>query len=123
MVVFLVDIAATSGVSRRSNLSLYGMKRSIISRRSKLDHPHRGHSVGCQIDNAVGICRGRPSTRPLHGTPAAGDPRCHTVTDLESRLTDAVLDMADKLISGVFAKARNATRQHYVASAADMGRL
>jgi hypothetical protein len=46
-----------------------------------------------------------------------------TVTDLESRLTDAMLDMADKLISGVFAKARNATRQRYVASAADMSRL
>ena len=37
--------------------------------------------------------------------------------DLEARLTDAVLDMADKLIGGLFAKARNATRQRYVASA------
>jgi Tn3 transposase DDE domain len=46
-----------------------------------------------------------------------------TVCDLESRLTDAVLDMADKLIGGMFAKARNATRQRYVASAADIGRL
>lgn len=46
-----------------------------------------------------------------------------TASDLESRLTDAVLDMADKLIGGIFAKARNATRQRYVASAADMSRL
>ncbi len=46
-----------------------------------------------------------------------------TAADLESRLTDAVLDMADKLIGGVFARARNATRQRYVASAADIGRL
>jgi VIT1/CCC1 family predicted Fe2+/Mn2+ transporter len=46
-----------------------------------------------------------------------------TVVDLEGRLTDAVPDMADKLIGGMFAKARNATRQRYVASAADMGRL
>ena len=37
--------------------------------------------------------------------------------DLESRLTDAVLDMADKLIGGVFAKARNAKRRRYAATA------
>ena len=41
----------------------------------------------------------------------------------KTRLTDAVLDMADKLIGGLFAKARNATRQRYVASAANVGRL
>ena len=46
-----------------------------------------------------------------------------TVCDLEARLTDAVLDMADKLIGGLFAKARNATRRRYVASAGDVGRL
>jgi TnpA family transposase len=46
-----------------------------------------------------------------------------TACDLENALTDAVLDMADKLIGGMFAKARNATRQRYVASAADIGRL
>ena len=46
-----------------------------------------------------------------------------TVLDLETRLTDAVLDMADKLIGGLFAKARNVARQRYVASAGDVGRL
>lgn len=46
-----------------------------------------------------------------------------TVLDLETRLTDAVLDMADKLIGGLFAKARNAARRRYVASASDVGRL
>jgi TnpA family transposase len=46
-----------------------------------------------------------------------------TVLDLETRLTDAVLDMADKLVGGFFAKARNATRQRYVASARTVGRL
>jgi hypothetical protein len=46
-----------------------------------------------------------------------------TVLDLEARLTDAVLDMADKLIGGLFAKARNATRRRYAASAGDVGRL
>lgn len=46
-----------------------------------------------------------------------------TVLNLETRLTDAVLDMADKLIGGFFAKARNVTRQRYVASAAAVGRL
>jgi TnpA family transposase len=46
-----------------------------------------------------------------------------TVLDLETRLTDAVLDMADKLIGGLFAKARNATRRRYAASAGEVGRL
>jgi TnpA family transposase len=46
-----------------------------------------------------------------------------TVLDLEARLTDAVLDMADKLIGGLFAKARNAMRRRYAASAGDVGRL
>ena len=46
-----------------------------------------------------------------------------TVLDLEARLTDVVLDMADKLIGTLFAKARNATRRRYAASAGDVGRL
>ena len=46
-----------------------------------------------------------------------------TTIDLEARLTDAVLDMADKLIGGLFAKARNATRQRYAAKAGDVARL
>jgi hypothetical protein len=46
-----------------------------------------------------------------------------TGIDLETRLIDAVLDMTDKLIGGLFAKARNATRRRYEASAADVGRL
>jgi hypothetical protein len=46
-----------------------------------------------------------------------------TVLDLEARLTDAVLDMADRLIGSLFARARNAARRHYVASAGDVGRL
>jgi hypothetical protein len=46
-----------------------------------------------------------------------------TILDFEARLTDAVLDMADKLIGGLFAKARNATRRRYAASAGDVGRL
>ncbi len=46
-----------------------------------------------------------------------------TVLDLETRLTDAILDMADKLIGGLFAKARNAARRRYAASASSVGRL
>ena len=46
-----------------------------------------------------------------------------TILDLEERLTDAVLDMTDKLVGGFFAKARNATRRRYVASAGNVGRL
>jgi hypothetical protein len=46
-----------------------------------------------------------------------------TILDLEARLTDAVLNMADKLVGGLFAKARNATRRRYAASATDVARL
>ncbi len=46
-----------------------------------------------------------------------------TTLDLEARLTDAVLEMADKLIGGLFTKARNARRRRYDASAGDVGRL
>ena len=46
-----------------------------------------------------------------------------TMLDLESRLTDAVLDMTDKLVGGMFAKARNETKRRHVASAGDVGRL
>ena len=43
--------------------------------------------------------------------------------DLEARLTDALLDMADKLIGGLFARARKAKERRYVASTRDVGRL
>jgi voltage-gated potassium channel Kch len=46
-----------------------------------------------------------------------------TLLDLEVRLTDAVLEMADKLIGGLFAKARNARRRRYEARTGDVGRL
>ena len=43
--------------------------------------------------------------------------------DLESRLIDGVLDMSDKLIGGMFARARKSKERHYVASTRDVGRL
>ena len=46
-----------------------------------------------------------------------------TCIDLETRLIDAVLDMADKLIGGLFARARKAKERRYVASTRDVGRL
>lgn len=45
------------------------------------------------------------------------------VIDLETRLTDALLDMTDKLIGGLFARARKAKERRYVASTRDVGRL
>jgi hypothetical protein len=43
--------------------------------------------------------------------------------DLEPRLTDALLDMADKLIGRMFARAKNAQEKRYAASTKDVGRL
>jgi hypothetical protein len=46
-----------------------------------------------------------------------------TVLGLEARVTDTLLDTADKLIGGLFAKACNAKRRHHAATATDVGRL
>jgi hypothetical protein len=45
------------------------------------------------------------------------------IIDLEARLTDAVLDMADKLIGGLFARARKARERRCVARTRNVGRL
>jgi TnpA family transposase len=45
------------------------------------------------------------------------------LVDIEARLTDAALDMADKLIGAMFARAKRAKERHYVASTKDVGRL
>ena len=45
------------------------------------------------------------------------------MVDLEARLTDAILDMADKLIGAKFARAKRAKERRYVASTKDVGRL
>ena len=46
-----------------------------------------------------------------------------SVLDLETRLTDAVLDMADKVISGLFARARKARERRYVAGTRNVAHL
>jgi hypothetical protein len=46
-----------------------------------------------------------------------------SVIDLEARLTDAALDMADKLIGGLFARARKVRERRYVAGTRSVGRL
>ena len=46
-----------------------------------------------------------------------------SVIDLETRLTDAVLDMADKLIGGLFARARKARERRFVAGTRNAARL
>ena len=43
--------------------------------------------------------------------------------DMEERLTDAVIEMADKLIGGVFSRAKNAQARRYVATTKDVSRL
>ena len=46
-----------------------------------------------------------------------------SVIDLEARLTDAALDMADKLIGGLFARAGKARERRYVAGTKNVARL
>lgn len=45
------------------------------------------------------------------------------LTDLEARLIDAALDMADKLIGGMFRRAKNTQGSRYAASSRDVARL
>ena len=103
--------------------------------RELLDRLHLVRSLGLPVENAGRIHADRLQQFMREGIAADAhqlsryaNPCRHailaaTVLDLEARLTDAVLDMADKLIGGLFAKARNAARRHYAASAGDVGRL
>jgi TnpA family transposase len=43
--------------------------------------------------------------------------------DLEERLTDSAIEMADKLIGGIFTRAKNAQDRRYVATSKDVSRL
>jgi TnpA family transposase len=43
--------------------------------------------------------------------------------DLEARLIDAAIEMADKLIGGAFTRAKNAQARQYTSTARDVGRL
>jgi hypothetical protein len=46
-----------------------------------------------------------------------------TLIDLETRLTDAVLDMADKLIGSLFSRAKKAKERRYVATTKNVAHL
>jgi TnpA family transposase len=45
------------------------------------------------------------------------------VTDLEEQLTDAVIEMVDRLVGNAFARAKNTKERRYTATARDVGRL
>ena len=99
--------------------------------------PVGGQSVGCYLNNAksehlanygrsCGIAgAGSAAQCVVQRSLSHFEPGCGflvaTTIDLEARLTDAVLYMADKLIGGLFARARNTTRRRYAASAGDRG--
>lgn len=103
--------------------------------RELLDHLHLVRGIGVPAGNAARIHEDRLQqfVREGHASDAhqLGRYAEHrrrailvaTMLDFETRLTDTVLDMADKLIGGLFAKARNAARRRYAASAGDVGRL
>ena len=103
--------------------------------RELLDRLHLVRRVGLPAENANRIHENRLQqvvpegyASDAHQLARYAGQRRHailaaTVLDLEARLTDAVLDMADKLIGGLFAKARNTARRRYAASAGDVGRL
>ena len=84
-------------------------------------------TLGRSTRNGCGSSPARASLGRLPARPLRAHRRratlVATVLDLEARLTDAVLDMADKLIGGLFTKARNATRRRYAATAGEVGRL
>jgi TnpA family transposase len=103
--------------------------------RELLDRLHRVRAIGLPAGAAAGVHEARLErfVREGHASDAHQLARyavrrrrailAATVVDLEARLTDAALDMADRLIGGLFARARNAARRRYAASAGDVGRL
>jgi hypothetical protein len=94
--------------------------------RELLDRLRRVRDIGLSPDIAAKIAEerwrqfvreGYASDAHQLGRIAAGRRRAilaAAIIDLEARLTDAVLEMTDKLIGGLFAKARTATRTRYV---------
>lgn len=103
--------------------------------RELLDRLHRVRGIGLPAEAAAGVHEARLQGFVREGQAADAHQLSRyaarrrrailaaTVLDLEARLTDAVLDMADRLIGGLFARARNAARYRYAASAGDVGRL
>lgn len=45
------------------------------------------------------------------------------ILDLESRLTDAALDMADRIIGGSFTRGNNKQKKSYAETTRDVGRI
>lgn len=100
-----------------------------------LDRLHWVHGIGLPPETAGRVHEGRLRQLVREGQTSdayqLGRYAAHrrrailvaTVLDLEARVTDAVLDMTDKLIGGLFAKARNAKHRRYAATATDVGRL
>jgi len=131
----LLAIDPSQGMTPFAWLKAMPMARKADHIRELLDRLHRVRDIGLPagIAGRTHENRLRQFVREGHASDAhqLGQYFEHrrratlvaTVLDLETRLTDAVLDMADKLIGGLFAKARNAARRRYAASASDVGRL
>ncbi|UFN51577.1 Tn3 family transposase (plasmid) [Roseomonas sp. OT10] len=103
--------------------------------RALLDRLHRVRGLGLRDEAAAAVHEARRRQFVREGQAADAHQLARytarrrrailvaTLLDLEIRLTDAVLDMADRLIGSLFARARNTARRHYAASAGEVGRL
>lgn len=131
----LLEIDAALGVTPFAWLKAVPVAPKADHVRELLDRLRRVRAIGLPPGPAAGVHEARLErfVREGHASDAHQLARyaarrrrailAATVADLEARLTDAVLDMADRLIGGLFARARNAARRRYAASAGDVGRL
>ena len=131
----LLVIDPSVGMTRFAWLKAMPVAPKADHVRELLDRLRLVRGLGLPAENADRIHADRPQqfvregfASDAHQLGRYADHRRHailaaTVLDLEARLTDAVLDMADKLIGSLFAKARNTARRRYAASASDVGRL
>lgn len=72
------------------------------------------------------VRKGRATSAQLLGTFMTPQRRAILVAlliDLEVRLTDAALEMADRIVGGSFTRGGNAKRRVFVATTRDVGRL
>lgn len=95
----------------------YVRQIGIPAKAAELIHPDRYHQFARE---------GRAS--PAYMIERYTRPRRHAMLvahliDLEERLTDAAIEMADKLIGGLFTRAKNAQARRYVATSKDVSRL
>lgn len=131
----LLAVDSATGITSLTWLRTIPMAPKADHVRDVIDKLHviRSIGIGAEVQARVHETRFRQFAREGMASPTYLIERCAPnrrratlvalVIDLENRLTDAALDMADKLIGGAFTRAKNSKEKTCVAKTKDVGRL